>query len=267
MISSLSCKTQDIAVMTYNIRLDVASDGENAWPNRKDFLSSQILFHTPDILGVQEARPNQMIDLRNTMKKYATIGEGRDGGNKGEHSSIFYNKEKIQVENQATFWLSETPNQVSKSWDAAYPRICTYGLFTVKQNKQKFWVFNTHLDHVGVKARVEGIKQILQKIALLNTAKLPVILMGDFNVEPSSQLISLLKKNMTDAKDIAKITFGSDGTFNAFQVNQPVTKRIDYIMISKSNKVIIEKYGVLSSVVNLKYPSDHFPVMVEIKLH
>ncbi len=267
MISSLSCKTQDIAVMTYNIRLDVASDGENAWPNRKDFLSSQILFHTPDILGVQEARPNQMIDLRNTMKKYATIGEGRDGGNKGEHSSIFYNKEKIQVENQATFWLSETPNQVSKSWDAAYPRICTYGLFTVKQNKQKFWVFNTHLDHVGVKARVEGIKQILQKIALLNTAKLPVILMGDFNVEPSSELISLLKKNMTDAKDIAKITFGSDGTFNAFQVNQPVTKRIDYIMISKSNKVIIEKYGVLSSVVNLKYPSDHFPVMVEIKLH
>ena len=91
--------------------------------------------------------------------------------------------------------------------------------------------------------------------------------MGDFNVEPSSELISLLKKNMTDAKDIAKITFGSDGTFNAFQVNQPVTKRIDYIMISKSNKVIIEKYGVLSSVVNLKYPSDHFPVMVEIKLH
>lgn len=265
-LSLLSCNAQNIEVMTYNIRLDVASDGENAWANRKEFLSSQILFHSPDVFGVQEARPNQMTDLKKTLKNYATIGEGRDGGTNGEYSAIFYNKKKLNVEKEATFWLSETPNEISKGWDAAYPRICTYGLFTLRKSKEKFWVFNTHLDHVGVKARLEGMKLILQKIAILNTAKLPVIVMGDFNVEPTSELILNLKQTMNDSKEQAKIVFGPDGTFNAFQFNQPVTRRIDYIMVSKSGKVEVEKYGVLSNSINLKYPSDHFPVLVEIKL-
>ena len=253
----------NLSVMTYNIRLDVASDGENKWANRKDFLVSQVQFYSPDIMGVQEARPNQMSDLESKLKEYKTIGIGRDGDNKGEFSAIFYNTKKLKVENENTFWLSETPHEVSKGWDAAYPRICTYGLFTLMESNQKIWVFNTHLDHVGVEAQLEGIQLILKKIDILNSDNYPVVVMGDFNVEPNSDLISKLKQTMNDSKELAKISFGSNGTFNGFKFEEPVTRRIDYIMVSNSN-IKVEKYGVLSSSKDLKYPSDHFPVIVNL---
>ncbi|SFC98881.1 endonuclease/exonuclease/phosphatase family protein [Algibacter pectinivorans] len=265
-----SCKTaiksQNLSVMTYNIRLDVATDGENAWNNRSQFLSSQILFYSPDILGVQEARPNQMADLKSALLDYKAFGIGRDGGEKGEFSSVFYNSKKVKVEYQNTFWLSNTPNKVSKGWDAAYPRICTYGLFTTLSNNQKIWVFNTHLDHKGEEAQKQGMQLILNKIEELNTQNYPVIIMGDFNVEPNSDLINNLKHSMQDSKEIAKVTFGPNGTFNGFKFADPVTRRIDYIMLSKNSGIRVEKYGVLSSNVNLKYPSDHFPVYVQLNL-
>tara|TARA_R110002049_G_scaffold32570_9_gene108320 strand:- start:2459 stop:3304 length:846 start_codon:yes stop_codon:yes gene_type:complete len=257
---------QKLSVMTYNIRLDVASDGENAWPHRKEVLSSQIQFYGPDILGVQEARPSQMTDLKTALKEYNTIGIGRDGDDKGEYSAIFYNTKKVKVEHENTFWLSETPNKVSKGWDAAYPRICTYGLFTLLESNQKIWVFNTHLDHVGVEAQLQGMQLILKTIDTLNTDNFPVILMGDFNVEPHSELITNLKQKMNDSKDMAKLTFGPHGTFNGFKFEELVTRRIDYIMLSKSNKIEVEKYGVLSSSIDLKYPSDHFPVIIKLRV-
>ncbi|MFD2291018.1 endonuclease/exonuclease/phosphatase family protein [Mariniflexile gromovii] len=252
--------------MTYNIRLDVASDGENAWTHRKDFLSSQVLFFAPDILGVQEARPNQMSDLKQALKNYNTIGLGRDGGSEGEHSSIFYNTKKFKVENENTFWLSETPEKVSKGWDAAYPRICTYGLFTDLKTKKKFWVFNTHLDHVGEQAKLNGIKQIQKKMVEVNTKNYPVILMGDFNVELNSLLIKNLLEDMLNTETAAKLTFGPNGTFNGFKFNEAVTRKIDYVFISKSENLKVNKQAVLSDSKELKYPSDHFPVYVEFTL-
>ncbi|MFC4723212.1 endonuclease/exonuclease/phosphatase family protein [Geojedonia litorea] len=259
-------ENQDFSVMTYNIRLDVASDGENAWPNRKNFLISQLRYFSPDILGVQEARPNQMSDLSSALTDYKSIGIGRDGDGQGEFSAIFYNSNTVKVENESTFWLSETPYKVSQGWDAAYPRICTYGLFTYIKSNKKVWVFNTHLDHVGSEAQLQGMQLILKKINEVNTKNYPVILTGDFNVEPNSLLINNLKEKMKDSKDLAKVTFGSNGTFNGFKFHEPVTRRIDYIMVSNSDHIEVQKYAVLSSSVDLKYPSDHFPVLVNFKL-
>jgi len=133
-----------LKAMTYNIRLDIASDEENAWPNRKDFLSSQILFLSPDVFGVQEARPNQIEDLNAALQDYKFIGEGRDGNGEGEFSAIYYNSNNLKVENQHTFWLSDSPTIVSTGWDAAYPRVCTYGLFSSNKTGKKFWVFRPH---------------------------------------------------------------------------------------------------------------------------
>lgn len=253
----------NLSVMTYNIRLDVASDGENAWSNRKNFLSSQVLFYSPDIMGVQEAKPNQMEDLKSTLETYKTIGIGRDGEDKGEYSAIFYDANKLKVEEAKTFWLSETPNEISKGWDAAYPRICTYGLFTRLVDNKKFWVFNTHLDHIGHESQLNSMHLILERIDSLNLRNYPVVLMGDFNVEPDSKLVFNLKQKMNDTKDIAKVIFGSNGTFNGFKFDELVTKRIDYIMVSKQ-KVKVDKYGVLSSSIDLRYPSDHFPVIANL---
>ncbi|AOW18460.1 endonuclease/exonuclease/phosphatase [Polaribacter vadi] len=264
--SCASKETESLKVMTYNIRLDVASDGENAWAKRKDFLISQINFYEPTVFGVQEARPNQMLDINSNLTNYSFIGQGRDGKNIGEFSAIFYDSTKVSFTNRNTFWLSETPEKISKGWDAAYPRICTYGLMSVLNSDEKIWVFNTHLDHKGNEAQLNGIQLIEAEIKKVNKKKYPVILMGDFNVTPESELISNLKINFNDAKELAGANaFGQQGTFNGFKFQDSIKNRIDYIFISKKANINLKKYGVLSDSKDLKYPSDHFPVFVEFQ--
>lgn len=256
---------QTLKVMTYNIRLDVASDGANAWSLRKDYFISQIQFYNPDIFGVQEARPNQVVDIATSLLEYNNVGIGRDGIGQGESSNIFYKKERFTVKESNTFWLSETPNIISKGWDAAYNRVCTYALFKDLKTRQLFWVFNTHLDHIGEEARTKGIQLILTKIKELNTKNYPVILMGDLNSEPKEDRIIMLKKAMDDSREVSKEKpFGPYGTFNNFKHNEPITKLIDYIFISKNSILKVKKYAVLSDSKDLKYPSDHLPVYVEI---
>ncbi|WP_396195077.1 endonuclease/exonuclease/phosphatase family protein [Flavobacterium sp.] len=267
LVFSSTISAQKLKLMTYNIRLDLASDGENAWPNRKAYWASQVGFYEPDILGIQEALPHQVTDIASLLPNYNYIGTGRDGEGKGESSNIFYQKNRFKVLLENTFWLSETPDKISKGWDAALNRVCTYALFKDHKTKQTFWVFNTHLDHMGELARTNSILLILSKIAALNTKNYPVFLMGDFNSEPTEERIINLKKEMPDSHDISEEKpFGPSGTFNGFKHNEGVTKRIDYIFLSKNNPFKVKKYAILSDAKDLKYPSDHLPVFIELKI-
>lgn len=258
--------SQTVKIMTYNLRLDIAIDGDDKWDNRKDFLASQVRFYEPDIMGVQEALPQQVTFLDAALADYDHIGVGRDDGKtQGEHSAIYYNSKKYKVLQQDTFWLSETPEKPSKGWDAAYNRVCTYALFTNVKTKEQFWVFNTHFDHMGNVARVESAKLILKKIKEVNKQNLPFVLTGDFNLEDNSESIKLIASQLNDSKKVAKQVFGPDGTFNNFQFTTPVTMRIDYIFTSKTG-ITVNKYAVLSDSKNCIYPSDHLPVYVELTI-
>ena len=261
-------QAQSLKAMTYNIRLDVASDVNNAWPFRKDFFAAQVRFYEPDILGVQEAMPHQVVDLERLLPQYNQVGIGREGVGKGESSNIFYKKDKFTIIQTNTFWLSETPEAISMGWDAACHRVCTYALFQEAKTNQLFWVFNTHLDHIGEQARTKGIKLILAQINQLNTLNYPVIFMGDFNSEPQEERIVALKKVMNDTREVSlEKPFGPVGTFNNFEHDRSVTALIDYIFISKKSNLKVIKYAVLSDSKDLKYPSDHLPVYVEMVFH
>lgn len=262
-VVSVFAFAQTLNVMTYNIRLNVEVDGENAWPFRKEYLTSQIQFYDPDLFGVQEATPNQVDDISRLLPQYNKLGVGRDGEGKGESSNIYYKKDRFIVKESNTFWLSETPDEISKGWDAAYNRICTYALLKDNKTKKMLWVFNTHLDHIGEDARTKGIQLILYRIAALNVENYPVLFMGDFNSEPDSERMVDLRKEMNDCRDIAEEKpFGPSGTFNDFRHDLPVKKLIDYIFISKNAHFKVKKYAVLSDSKDLKYPSDHFPIYV-----
>lgn len=258
---------QSLKLMTYNIRLDIESDGENKWSNRKEYFTSQIQFYEPNIFGIQEAKPNQVIDISTALPQYNYIGIGRDGLGQGESSNIFYRKDRFQLLDNGTFWLSETPDKISKGWDAAFNRVCTYALFKDLKTKTSFWVFNTHLDHMGELARTNGIQLILSKIRTLNTKKYSVFFMGDLNSKPTDDRIISLKNEMLDTREISEEKpFGPQGTFNGFKYNEPVTDLIDYIFISKNSLFKIKKYAILNDSKDLKYPSDHFPVYVETEM-
>lgn len=254
------------SVMTYNIRLAWPKTGETSWPARRSELCSLLRFYEPDLLGMQEVLKEQLDDIDSALPGYDYVGVGRDDGKMaGEYSPLFYKKDEFRVLTYNTFWLSPTPDKPSKGWDAAYKRICTYALLESKDKGQKFWVFNTHFDNEGKMARERSVKMIDSTIQLLNTAKLPVILMGDLNMEQEAGPIHYLASKYNDARKISEETpFGPSGSFNDFKFDQPVTRRIDYIFTSKGN-VAVEKYGILSNSNNLHYPSDHLPVLV--KLH
>ncbi|MCP4052404.1 MAG: endonuclease/exonuclease/phosphatase family protein [Mesoflavibacter sp.] len=261
-LTSFSVLSQDLKIMSYNIKLDYPKEGKNSWTNRKPFMVNQIKFYEPDVLGVQEAMPNQMKDLDSLLTDYSFVGVGRDDGkDEGEYSAIFYKKNDLEVVKSSTFWLSQTPNKVSMGWDAVCNRVCTYALFQHKKTKETFWVFNTHFDHVGEVARQKSATLILERISTLNTKNYPVLLMGDFNLEPDSKPIQIITSTLDDSKNIAKLAFGPEGTFNGFHFDKTVKRRIDYIFVTKSS-ILVKKYAVLSDNWDLKYPSDHLPVFI-----
>ena len=257
---------QELSVLTYNIKFDDPKDSLNSWEKRKSFLTGQLRFYAPDIFGTQEGLYHQLKDIAVALKNYMFIGVGRDfGDQRGEHTAIFYDPKNVKLLTHNTFWLSETPDKPSRGWDAALNRICTYGLFQRRKSGKKFMVFNTHFDHMGKKARTESARLILEKIRAINTKKLPVILMGDLNLEPDTESIRIITNLMEDTHVAAgENAFGPDGTFNGFHFNEPVTRKIDYIFISKGDFKVL-KSAILSDAKNCRYPSDHFPVYTELR--
>ncbi|WP_028123431.1 endonuclease/exonuclease/phosphatase family protein [Epilithonimonas tenax] len=255
---------QDLKVMTYNIRLSLESDKENSWDNRKGDALALLSYYHPDFFGVQEAVPQQMVDLKTSLKDYNYVGVGRDDGkNQGEYSAIFYDKNKLEVVKSGTFWLSETPEKPSKGWDAAYNRVCTYALFKIKKSGKKFMAMNVHFDHIGDLARVNSSKLILEKIKELNPQNLPLTLTGDFNLTDDTEPIRIVSKSLDNVYyNSKKPHYGPIGTFTAFDVNTVPKDRIDYIFVkgfeAESNRTINDRRE------NLLYPSDHFPILAEI---
>ncbi|WP_430969104.1 endonuclease/exonuclease/phosphatase family protein [Spongiimicrobium sp. 2-473A-2-J] len=258
---------QELGFMSYNIKFDDPRDTLNNWESRKAFLISQLKDYAPDILGTQEGMIHQLRDIEKGLEDYSFFGVGRDQGNeKGEFTAIFYNGSTVDFLEGDTFWLSNTPEKPSKGWDAALPRICTYGRFKRKTDGKEFYVFNTHFDHIGQRAREESSKLILAQINVLNTQKVPVVLMGDFNLEANSRGIRLIQNKMLDTHVTAGANaHGPEGTFNGFDFHKPVERRIDFIFISKNDFVVL-KSAIINEAKGERYPSDHFPVFTSLHL-
>lgn len=260
---------QDLKVMTFNIRYNNPGDSLDAWPLRKDKLASQVLYYAPQLLGLQEALAGQMDDLRERLKKYKSIGVGRDDGkDKGEFSAMFYDTTRLQPLQSETFWLSETPTVAgSKGWDAAITRIVTWAKFRDKQTKKVFYYFNTHFDHIGKEARRESAKLVLQKVKDI-AGTTPAIITGDFNARPSDEPIQVItdKSNplhLIDSKEISLTPhYGPTGTFNGFKEKERDDEPIDYIFLKGKWKV--KNHATLSETWGGRFASDHFAVLATV---
>jgi endonuclease/exonuclease/phosphatase family metal-dependent hydrolase len=264
LLALASLHAQPVTLITYNIRYDNPADGDDAWPKRRDFLAAQLRFHAPDVFGIQEGLKSQLDFLQEQLPDYTCVGVGRDDGREaGEYSALFFRTDRFRALESGTFWLSTTPDTVSKGWDAALPRICTWALLEDTVAGRKIWVFNTHFDHIGQQARQASAELILKKIREKNTSAYPVALLGDFNAGPDSGPIDMLSTELRDARTLSQATpFGPQGTFNGFRFHEPVALRIDFIFVSPD--VTVQKYAVLSDSKDCHYPSDHLPVLAKI---
>ncbi len=260
--------SQQMNIVSFNIRFNTPNDGVNAWPNRIEMVGGLLQFHEADIFGLQEALHGQILDVQNQLPGYEWFGAGRDDGEKGgEYSPVFYNRSKFILYDHGTFWLSETPDVPSKGWDAALNRIVTWGRFQSKVTGKQFLVFNTHFDHVGKEARKNSAILIQEKIREMTRNKnLPVILTGDFNLTPETEPIVLLKKYMKDSFEVTEEPpYGPVGTYNGFKIDADLSSnRIDYIFVRGGIDVL--KYAALSDFKDHRFPSDHLPVFARVQL-
>ena len=249
----------ELTVLSYNIRYDNPNDGENQWKYRKERVASYIKEISPDIIGMQEVLEPQLVFLDVSLKEFSYVGVGReDGKTKGEYSPILYNSNRLTLLQTDTFWLSETPKVISVGWDAALERICTYAQFKHKETGQKFWVFNTHFDHIGELARIQSAKLIHQKIKMLNTNNFPVIITGDFNLTPDTAPIKILQNAYIDIMQKIPIDAKNYATFTGFDKLSNGEDRIDYIF-QKGLKTIKSTHIWLKTTSG-GWASDHHPV-------
>lgn len=256
-------KNTPITVASYNLRYNTANDGVNAWPNRKEMVKALVTFHEFDIFGTQEGLRGQLDDIAE-LKEFAFLGSGRDDGKQaGEHSAIFYRKDRFKVLKSGDFWLSETPDKPGKGWDATCcNRICSWAKFKDLTTKKEFYFFSVHFDHQGVEARRQSGKLMVQKIQEI-AKDAPAICAGDFNSTPETEQIKEMQTLLNDSQK-ASITppYGPEGTFNAFKFDAPMKNRIDYIFVDK--RISVLKYGVLTDAKEQRYPSDHQPVVIKV---
>lgn len=270
----------ELAVMTFNIRYGTANDGENRWDNRKGLACDVLRRHDPDIVGLQEALRFQIDEFRAAIPEYAEIGVGReDGKTKGEYCAILYRKDRLDLLDSGTFWLSDTPEVPgSTGWGNTITRICTWGRFARKDSGSVFYLFNVHLDHQSQPSREKSAVLLDRRIAARKHPD-PVIVTGDFNAGEDNPAIRYLKRQAplvvevsapggsagafidtfralhADATDV--------GTFHSFNGDRSRAK-IDYIFIQDGTEVL--NTAIVHDNQDNRYPSDHYPVTAQIRL-
>lgn len=250
-----------IRVMSFNIRY--GSLGIINASDRHPLIEETIRNGHPDSVGLQEATPSWMKYLTNALgDEYSYVGVGRDDGdNSGEYSAIFYLKDKYNAVDSGTFWLSETPDEPSKGWDADCKRICTWAVLENKETGEQYLHLNAHFDHVGEEARRHSVEMILEKA--IEYEDLPVVFTADMNIkEGSENYVSILEDGiLTDTKYSAEDTMDYL-TFHNTTPSENDGRILDYVLIN--DKFDAEVYKVVTAGIGGKFVSDHYPVYADI---
>lgn len=247
----------NVKVMSFNLRYDEPTDGENQWDNRKEAILKMVNEIQPSIIGIQEGLHNQVRYLDDRLTAYHYVGVGRDDGHSsGEYAAIFYAKDYFELLETDNFWLSETPETPSRGWDANNTRICTWAKLRDINGNKIIYVFNTHFDHKGKTAQQLSSELIVDKIKKIAEENAPVFISGDFNLLIGNERLQAITKNYFSAKRFAEIS-DDNQSFNAWGRNI-LSRNIDFIFYQNAQatayKTVVKNYGV-------PYISDHYPII------
>ena len=258
-------KTYDsscITVVSSNVRCYTTGDrGKKNWYYRAPFLVQTLIDSNADIIGLQECMYIHYDCIKPALGGYGSFIDYRDEGECPEGCPIFYNLSKFELIRRGTFWLSETPEVMSKDWGSACTRICSFAILKQKSDGKELAVFNTHLDHVSEEARIKGVRLVLKKLE--EFGGMPCVIMGDFNDFEYSETYKKTAELFDDAKYKTDDT-DSGATYQDWG-NKLSHGNIDYFFISKTGIKVLQ-YKVIRTTYDGVYPSDHFPIKLKINL-
>ena len=253
-----------IRVGTCNVRVAAKKDIEmgNGWNDRKADLIAFLRKLDMDVFGLQEVHSRSYRELCEGLKEWELVDDH------GVSTPVAYRKSRFDLEKKGVFWLSETPDVPrSKGWGADYVRPCLYLLLKDRRTGRRFCFVNTHTDHIVVKARIEGMKLIMERMKSFREG-LPVVFVGDHNDNPKSAMAEIARKSLKDARDVSESKDpGPINTYHGFgRVKPRERSRVDYIYVSDGIRVRdFVTHGDKRPGKDL-YPSDHFPLSATIEL-
>ena len=251
---------QDLKIVSFNIRYHSWNniDGENSWPNRKAAVARMIEEERPAAIGLQEALISQLQYLDSALPGYQRVGVGRDDGKEGgEFMAIYYDTAQLEYVNDRTYWLSATPAVPSLGWDAACRRTVTVAFFLDRKTRKAFYYLNTHLDHVGKKARAEGARLIASEVS----DRIPVVVGGDMNSTIDNAIFqSFYDVGLQVARDMTTNTSRRD-TYTGFGKDKP--SLIDHFFV---RGLTVKQFRTLDGDYGVPYISDHYPIEIMVTL-
>lgn len=271
-LASLATAAEPLRVMSFNVRLSAAKDGDNAWPKRTELFFATIAAYGPDLIGFQEVLADQHDAITARLTDYGFSGVARDDGKrKGEWSCVAYRKARFTLVDSGTFWLSETPEiPGSKSWDAALTRICSWVRLRETATGKEFVYANTHFDHVGKIARAEASKVISQRVSVI-AAGIPALLTGDFNINEDNPAYRVFVQPTTPGAIRWIDSFRSlhpqrspdEASFHGFKGGIQGS-RIDFVF--HTDHWVATAAAIDRTSKDGRYPSDHYPVTATVRL-
>ena len=243
-----------VRIMSFNVR--------NTEYERGQIVPRVIADYLPDSVGVQECEGVWFLTLKANLPDYGIVGVGRLTGIPliGESTAILYRKDKYNLIDWDTIWLSETPDKVSIGWDAKYHRTCTWAILENKVTKEQYAHVNTHLDNLGKEARVEGLKLVMETAASFD---MPVVVTGDFNFPKGSDLYKqLVADKLSDTAVIAE-TADSGCTSHGYK-DVVAGNPIDFICVNEKISEV-KSYNIIREKIDGKFISDHYPIYSDMK--
>ena len=256
-------KTLVLRAGTCNVRYDNKGDDKagNGWKDRKGDLFALIRKLDMDVFGMQEVHENQCRDIIDGLPEW-TIVDDYD-----VTTAVAYRKSRFDLVKKGVFWLSETPDVPrSLGWGAKNIRPCLWMILSDKATGRRFCFINTHTDHRVPRARIEGMKLIMERMKTFSEG-LPIVFVGDHNCGPATEPAAEARKHLKDARDISEVK--DPGPINTFhnwgKIKDIDWRRCDYIYVSDGIRVKNfvthdDKRPGLD-----RYPTDHYLLTADLE--
>ncbi|MFI6942554.1 endonuclease/exonuclease/phosphatase family protein [Streptomyces sp. NPDC050418] len=256
-----------LRIMSFNLQVDWEG-APHPWSTRREAAVALLRHERPHLLGTQEGLHSQVGDVQEGLgPDYALIGEGREGGERGEHMAVLYDRNRLESLDHGHFWLSDTPHASgSETWGGGCPRMVTWVRMRDLATGGELLAANTHLDHESAYVRARSAALLAERLDVL-AVDVPRLITGDFNTpagDPEVHGVLRARAGLEDTWDTAERRGRTYGTFHDYGPLRPDGARIDWILASRGTRV--QETSVVLPAPNAARPSDHLPVRAVVEL-